>query len=107
MFRGKRVAARVGVVVDDPSGDEGCQPFADVPLLQAGPRGKLLTRRSALGEGSEQAGPVAEVDHVRQHAARVVPEELTRELLHSGLVYCARVAHVVGLLSVPRRTRPP
>jgi hypothetical protein len=50
---GQRVAAGAGVVVDEPSGDQGAEPLADIPLLQAGAGGELLPGRGTAGQRVE------------------------------------------------------
>jgi hypothetical protein len=57
--------------------------LADVSLVQTGAIRKLLARGRSFGRLLEEAGPMADVHHEGQHAAGVVAEQFSRELLHA------------------------
>ena len=88
MLRRERVQLRHRVVVDDAGGHHRTEPLADVPFLEASPAGKFVARRRASRGGGEQAGAVAELDHVGHKAADVVAEQLLGKGFRLALVEC-------------------
>src|SRR5512145_898737 len=83
VLRRQDEARRACVVLHDAAGRHGAEPLADVSLVQTGAIRKLLARGRSSGRRLEEAGPMADVHHEGQHAARVVAEQFSRELLHA------------------------
>src|SRR5207245_3088603 len=86
VLRGQGEAAGGRVVVDHAAGGHRAEPLAHVPLVEAGARGQLRTRRRALRGRLEEPVTVAELDHQREHAAGVEPEHLAGKLLDAPLI---------------------
>src|SRR5262249_59324551 len=59
----------------------GAEPLPHVTLVEAGARGQLRAGGRALGGRLEEAVAVTELDHQREDAARIQPEDLAREFL--------------------------
>ena len=66
----QRVAARLGVDLDDASGRHRAEPLADVALVEPGRVGELLARRVVeRGKRVEEARTVTDGDHHHERAA--------------------------------------
>jgi hypothetical protein len=82
VFRRQEEARGGRIVLHDATRRHGTEPLADISLVQACSIRNLLARAWPLRGRLEQTGPVADIDHQRQHAAGVVAEQCPSELLH-------------------------
>jgi hypothetical protein len=65
---------RGSVILRDPAGRHGTEPFAHVTLVERGTGCDLGARSRAFPHRLEQSGLVPDVDHQRQDAAGVDPK---------------------------------
>src|SRR6185436_13857731 len=87
---GQAVAPRAGLVGVDAARHHRTEPLAHVALLEARPLGELLARRRTFCGSLEQAGRVAELDHLREHRAGVELQQLPPELHAGSLILSCR-----------------
>ncbi len=99
MLGGQDVRAGSRIVFHDAARHDRAEPLSNVALVQLGALGELRARGGTLRRGFEEAGLVTDVHHQRQHAARVVSEEPSREFLNPLPIKFHRAS-----LSPPRRS---
>src|SRR6266542_3454227 len=71
------------VVLDDAARRHGGQPLANVALIEPGPIGDLSAGPGTRSGGLEEARLMPDMDEEREDPARVMAEELPREVLNA------------------------